>query len=289
MVFEEADETLGFQLTKMVLEGPEDTLRLTYYTQPALLAMSVAVLRALQERVDVRPAVAAGHSLGEYSALVAAQAISFRDAVALVYRRGQLMDEALPAGTGAMAAILGLDERPLLQVCQTAAQETGEVVEIANLNCPGQIVISGTAQAVARAGELAKEAGAKRAIPLAVSGPFHCSLMRAAADDFAALIDSTSIRDAQLPVVANVDGRAYTAAQDIRDALKKQLYSPVRWTDDVLTIRDMGVDLVVELGPGTVLSGLIRKIDRGLETLHIEDPGTLAAVCERLSAEEAGR
>lgn len=282
-VFEEADEVLGFHLTKLVLEGPEDTLKLTYYTQPALLAMSVAVLRVLDERVKIAPVVAAGHSLGEYSALVAANALSFGDAISLVHRRGQLMDEAFPSGEGAMAAILGLDEEPLARVCASAASEVGEVVEIANLNCPGQIVISGTSRAVSRACELAKESGAKRAIPLAVSGPFHCSLMRPAADAFAQLLDSTTMREAAFPVVANVDGQPYRAAQDLREALKKQLFSPVRWADDVATIRDMGVELIAELGPGTVLSGLIRKIDRGLETVHIEDSETLQSVCERLS------
>ncbi|GEO25155.1 malonyl CoA-acyl carrier protein transacylase [Alicyclobacillus acidoterrestris] len=281
--FEEADERLGFHLTKLCLEGPEEQLRLTYHTQPALLTASIAFYRVLTERVELNPIVAAGHSLGEYSALVAAGAMAFGDAVHLVHRRGQLMDEAVPAGQGAMAAVLGLDEEPLTSVCAQVMEQTGEVVELANLNCPGQIVISGTAAGVQAAATLAKEQGAKRVIPLTVSGPFHCRLMRAAADSFGALLDATVIQDASIPVVANVDAVANKDASQIREALKRQLYSPVRWTDDVQAMRRMGVERIVEIGPGTVLSGLIRKIDRGISTAHVEDEATLAEVIELFS------
>ncbi|WAH35476.1 ACP S-malonyltransferase [Alicyclobacillus dauci] len=279
-IFAEADERLGFSLTKLCLEGPEEELRLTYYTQPALLTASVAFYRVLAERVDISPIVAAGHSLGEYSALVAADALSFEDAVYLVHRRGQLMDEAVPAGLGAMAAILGMDEADLDALCREVSESTGEVVELANLNCPGQIAISGTANAVAKVSEMAKPRGAKRAIPLTVSGPFHCSLMRPAADSFGKLLDETNIKDARIPVVANVDAVPHTRADELREALKRQLYSPVRWTDDVRTMRSLGVDLIVELGPGTVLSGLIRKIDKGISTAHVEDDSTLEEVTQ---------
>lgn len=287
--FAEADERLGFRLTSLCLEGPEDELRLTYYTQPALLAMSIAAFRVLSARVDLAPLVAAGHSLGEYSALVAAHAMSFSDAIALVYGRGKLMDEAVPAGEGAMTAVLGMDEDTLVAVCQQAAQETGEVVELANLNCPGQIAISGTVAAVGRAGELAKVAGAKRAIPLTVSGPFHCSLMRPAAEAFAELLDHTDIKRADIPVVANVDGQMHQDAEEIRDVLKRQLYLPVRWVDDVKTIQSVGVDVILEFGPGTVLSGLIRKIDKGISTAHVEDDSTLAEVVSLFAADNLSK
>lgn len=274
-VFTEADDRLGFSLTKLCLEGPEDELRLTYYTQPAILTMSIAAFQVLSGRVDVSPMVAAGHSLGEYSALVATGAMAFSDAVALVYERGKLMDEAVPAGLGTMAAVLGMEEDALEAVCRQASTETGEVVELANLNCPGQIVISGTIAAVAKAGELAKSNGAKRAIPLPVSGPFHCSLMRSAAQAFSELLQGIDIQQADIAVVANVDGRPHQDPQEIRDALQQQLYLPVRWVDDVKTMRTLGVETLVELGPGTVLSGLIRKIDKGIATAHVEDDSTL--------------
>lgn len=278
--FAEADEVLGFGLTKLCLEGPEEELRLTYYTQPALLTASVAAYRVLSERVSIDAVVAAGHSLGEYSALVASDVLSFADAVQLVHRRGQLMDKAVPAGQGAMAAILGMDEQALGELCQEVQTETGEVVELANLNCPGQIAVSGTAGAVARLCELAKPRGAKRAIPLVVSGPFHCSLMQPAAAEFGALLDGTSFQNAKIPVVANVDGLPHQDAGEIREALKKQLYSPVRFTDDILTMKQTAIDVIVELGPGTVLSGLIRKIDRGISTCHVEDNASLDEVVQ---------
>ncbi|WP_206831183.1 ACP S-malonyltransferase [Alicyclobacillus fructus] len=282
-LLEEADDVLGMKLSDIILQGPEDTLRLTYYTQPALLTVSVAIWRALVDRVDIQPVAVAGHSLGEYSALVAAKSIAFADAVKLVYQRGKLMDEAYPAGQGTMAAVLGLDEEPLRSVCEQASAETGAVVELANVNCPGQIVISGAKAAVERAAELAKEAGARRVMPLNVSGPFHSSLMQPAADRLGELLDEVEFADADTPVVANVDGHPRRMASDLRDALKKQLVMPVRFVDCVLSMKRLGVDCVVELGPGTVLSGLVRKIDKSLQTAHAEDPATLDEVCALLT------
>lgn len=272
--FEAADEALGFALSDIVLNGPEDTLRLTYHAQPALLTASIAAFRVFQEQSSQTAVVSAGHSLGEYSALVAAGALDFQDAVKLVYQRGRFMDEAVPAGQGAMAAVLGLDEASLQKVCEEAT-EGDDLVEMANLNCPGQIAISGTAAAVSRASELAKSAGAKRVIPLVVSGPFHCRLMRPAAGKLSEALQATGFQAGRWPVLANVDAVARTDAQSIRAALEQQLYKPVRFQDDVLAMRDMGIDTVIEFGPGTVLSGLVRKTDRGLKTLHVEDSTSL--------------
>jgi [acyl-carrier-protein] S-malonyltransferase len=274
-VFSEADEALGFALSNVIFDGPEDSLKLTYHAQPALLTVSIAAYRVFQELTNRSAVVSAGHSLGEYSALVAAGVLEFRDAVRLVYQRGRFMDEAVPAGQGAMAAVLGLSEESLLMVCEEAT-DGDDIVEMANLNCPGQIAISGTAAAVGRASELARAAGAKRVIPLVVSGPFHCRLMRPAAGKLSAALAATDFRAGQWPVVANVDAVARTDADSIRQALEQQLYMPVRFQDDVLAMKSMGVDTCIEFGPGTVLSGLIRKIDRGLTTLHVENAASLA-------------
>ncbi len=278
-----ADEALPFSLSKLFLEGPEDELRLTYYTQPALLTVSVAAWRLFSSLAGeaAEPVAVAGHSLGEYSALVAAGSLDFETAVQLVYQRGQLMDEAVPSGKGAMSAVLGLDEATLQEVC--AQSSNGEdLVELANLNCPSQIVISGTAQAVARASELAKAKGARRVLPLVVSGPFHCSLMKPAAGKLDEALAAVNVKEAGVPVVANVDAGLRTQPDEIRDALSRQLYSPVRFEDDVRAMLGLGVEGFVEFGPGTVLSGLIKKVDRGILTCHVEDEAslreTLAAV-----------
>lgn len=278
--FEEADEQLGFSLSQICFEGPEEDLRLTYYTQPALLATSVAAYRVLVDRVGAMPVVAAGHSLGEYAALVAVGAMTFGDAVRVVHHRGRLMDDAVPAGEGAMAAVLGMSEEALTDICQHITQTIGEVVELANINCPGQIAISGTVAGVSQACDRAKASGAKRAILLNVSGPFHSSLMKPAAKAFGSVLDDTKISTITTPVVSNVDGQARTNANDLRDALKRQLYSPVRWIDDVETMKSIGVDIILELGPGKVLSGLIRKIDKGIQTNHVEDEPTLQDVAK---------
>lgn len=273
--FEEADAALGFSLSTLMLEGPEESLRLTYHTQPALLTMSIAAYRVFQTLSGGVSAVcAAGHSLGEYTALVAAGALPFDAAVQLVHHRGRLMDEAVPAGKGAMSAVLGLEAEPLQDVCRLAS-EGEELVELANLNCPGQIVISGTASAVERAGAMAKEAGARRVMPLVVSGPFHCALMKPAAGELAKALADAPITTAAVPVVANVDARPRTNPADIRDALERQLYSPVHWEDDVRTMLELGVETFVEFGPGTVLSGLVKKVDRGIPTFHVEDESSL--------------
>ena len=273
-VFSEADEALGFALSEIIFTGPEDSLKLTYHAQPALLTVSIAAYRVFQDRTNRSAVVSAGHSLGEYSALVAAGVLDFQDAVRLVYQRGRFMDEAVPAGQGAMAAVLGLSEERLRTVCEEAT-DGDDLVEMANLNCPGQIAISGTAAAVGRASEHARAVGAKRVIPLIVSGPFHCRLMRPAAGKLSAALAATRFNAGQWPVVANVDAVARTDADSIRQALEQQLYMPVRFQDDVLAMQSMGADTYVEFGSGTVLSGLIRKIDKGLKTLHVENTASL--------------
>lgn len=281
--FAEADEALGFSLSRLILEGPEADLRLTYHTQPALLTTSIAAYRAFRTHSDAPADVMAGHSLGEYTALVAAGALSFSDAVRLVHLRGRWMDEAVPAGEGAMSAVMGMESNALEDVCREV-RDRGEVVELANLNCPGQIVISGTLKGVELAGDLAKERGARRVIPLVVSGPFHCSLMKKASERLSAELKRTSFVKAQVPVVANVDAKAYVEPTDIVAALEKQLYSSVRWQDDVETMATRGVDTVIEFGPGTVLSGLIKKIDRRISTLHVEDESSLQEVLAALQS-----
>ncbi len=272
--FEEADAALGFSLSDIILDGPDSDLKLTYHTQPALLTVSIAAYRVFVEQSSVTPVCVAGHSLGEYTALVAAGVLDFADAVRLVHWRGKWMDEAVPAGVGAMSAVLGMDASSLEQVCRDAS-EGSEVVELANLNCPGQIVISGTRAAVERAGALAKERGAKRVIPLEVSGPFHCSLMKPAAEKLARALAETMFHESSIPVVANVDAEARTQTDEIRRALEAQLYSSVRWEDDVHTMLGLGVEAFLEFGPGTVLSGLIRKIAKGIPTLHVENDTSL--------------
>lgn len=275
--FAEADETLGFPLSSIFLEGPEDTLRLTYYTQPAILAVSVACLRVFRQQMTAAPApaCAAGHSLGEYTAHVAAGSIGFADALRLVHLRGRLMDQAVPAGTGGMAAVLGADPEALGRLCLEVTGETGQPVELANVNCPGQMTVSGARAAVARLVERAREAGARRAVLLEVSGPFHSSLMKPAEEKLAAVLEDVPIRDASFPVVSNTDARPVQKATAIRKSLAKQVASPVLWEASVRTMSEMGVDVCIEFGPGTVLSGLIRKTDKGIAVRHVEDPVTL--------------
>ncbi|MGD8190163.1 ACP S-malonyltransferase [Brevibacillus ginsengisoli] len=259
-IFEKADQALGFPLSQICFEGPEEELRLTANTQPAILTMSVAVLEAIKEKhPELNADFAAGHSLGEYSALVAASALSFEDAVKTVRARGQFMEEAVPAGQGAMAAVLGMERDQLHQVCEEVSAQ-GTPVQLANLNSPGQIVISGSAEGVKVAGEKAKEAGAKRVLPLNVSGPFHSSLMAPAADKLAGVLDGVEIHDAKIAVVANVSARTVTSSADIQQSLIKQVASPVLWEDSVLYMVEQGVTTFIEIGPGKVLAGLIKKI-----------------------------
>ncbi len=283
-VFEEADAALGFAISKLCFEGPAEELQLTANTQPAILTVSVAAARVLREK-GVSADYVAGHSLGEYSALVAADALSLADAVRLVRKRGQYMQEAVPVGQGAMAAILGLDGAALDEICREAAQ--GEVVSPANLNSPGQVVIAGSAAAVARAVETARGRGAKRAIMLNVSAPFHCALMKPAQDRLCVDLDATHVEAPKMLLVNNVSAQAVTAASIVREGLKQQVTSPVRWEESIRRLRREGVELFVEVGPGKVLSGLVRQIDRAAECLRVEDSVTLNEVVARLSP--AGR
>lgn len=273
--FAEADAALGEPLSELIFRGPADTLTLTENTQPAILTMSVAVWRLLDSR-GFRPAFVAGHSLGEYSAHVAAGTLAFADAVRLVRNRGRYMQEAVPVGQGAMSAILGLDEAGVTQACREAAE--GEVVSPANLNAPGQVVIAGTAAAVARAGERARALGAKRAIPLPVSAPFHCALMKPAEERLAPELRAVASRAPNVPVVANVDAQPKRTAPEAIEALIRQVSSPVRWEDVVRRLASEGVTAYVEVGPGAVLSGLVKKIARDATILNVSGPEGLAAV-----------
>jgi len=284
-VFDEADGALGFPLSRLCFEGPEDQLQLTANTQPAILAASVAAARALAAR-GLEPQWVAGHSLGEYSALVVAGVLSLRDAVVAVRRRGQYMQEAVPVGEGAMAAILALDLAPIEQACREAAQ--GQVVSPANINSPGQVVIAGHAAAVDRASELCKKAGAKRAIRLPVSAPFHCALMMPAQEKLSRDLAALSFTAPAVPLVNNVDATVVRAADACRDGLVRQVSGTVRWQESVERLVREGVDTFVEVGPGTVLSGLIKKIDKNVRVLSVEDAGSLettaAALQERRPA-----
>jgi len=265
-VFEEADRVLGFSLSKLCFEGPEEQLRLTANTQPAILTHSIAALADLRARFPEKlegAVFAAGHSLGEYSAGVAAGAFSFADAVALVRARGTFMQEAVPAGVGAMAAIVGLEPAAVEEACREAAQ--GETVAPANYNSPEQTVIAGHAAAVARASEGCLARGAKRAIALPVSAPFHCALMSPARDRMKPLLEATVFTEAGMPVVTNVDAAPETSGEKLRDALVRQIDSPVRWVETVQRLAREGVDRALEIGPGNVLAGLVRRIDKSIK------------------------
>jgi [acyl-carrier-protein] S-malonyltransferase len=278
-VFERADEALGTGLSQVCFEGGEEELALTETTQPAILTVSVAALRALESR-GVTCESAAGHSLGEYSAHVAAGTIAFEDAVRAVRSRGRFMQEAVPVGEGAMAAIIGLDADRVESICREAAR--GRVLSPANLNGPGQVVIAGHADAVQRAVEAASAAGAKRAIPLTVSAPFHCALMEPAARRLVPVLEETAFADPSVPVFVNVDAAAVTSGGAAREALIRQVASPVRWQDLVTAMAASGIDTIVEIGPGRVLSGLARRIDRSLTTLAVSDPEGVEKVAAAL-------
>jgi [acyl-carrier-protein] S-malonyltransferase len=273
--FAEADAALGVPLSRLCFEGPEDQLTLTENTQPAILTVSVAACRLLAAR-GVRPDFVAGHSLGEYSANVAAGTITFEDAVTIVRRRGRYMQEAVPVGTGAMAAILGLDAAAVAEACRDAAQ--GEVVSPANINGAGQVVIAGSTGAVTRAGERAKARGAKRVLPLPVSAPFHCALMKPAEERLAPELRALKAHDPRIPVVANVDAAPKRTAAEAIEALVAQIASPVQWEAVIGRLASEGVTTYVEVGPGTVLSGLVRKIQRGASVASFSAPDDLAAV-----------
>ncbi|MEK5039583.1 ACP S-malonyltransferase [Sporosarcina sp. FSL K6-3457] len=275
---EQADHVLDFQLSQLITEGPQDELTLTYNAQPALLTVGSMIAERLVD-AGITPDYTAGHSLGEYTALVASGVLSFEDGVSVVHQRGLFMNEAVPAGEGAMAAILGLDGDKLKEVTDAITAE-GFAVQPANLNCPGQIVISGTKAGVERACVQLKEVGAKRAIPLDVSGPFHSSLMQPAAEKLRAALDKVTMTDATIPVIANVNASAVTDSNVIKGLLVEQLYSPVLWEDSVRALLELGVTHFIECGPGKVLSGLVKKIDRSATILPVYDEETLQAVIE---------
>lgn len=304
-VFEQANEAMGFDLAKVCFEGPEEKLRLTAYTQPAILTVSIAALKVLRDRIpQIKPVAVAGHSLGEYTALVSAGALQFQDAVRIVHKRGQFMQEAVPNGVGAMVAILGMDRLKLQEICEQVAAR-GQVVAPANLNSPEQIVIAGHTEAVAEVTELAQQAGAKKVVPLPVSAPFHCSLMQPAANRLATELDKITFHDLEIPLVTNVDGTFIRTAREIKLTLLKQVTAPVRWEDDVhqilklgrsqepTSLSDSGQDLsgsedstsfiFIEIGPGKVLSGLIRRIDKNVITLNVEDLKSLEKTVQALS------
>jgi [acyl-carrier-protein] S-malonyltransferase len=276
--FAEASEVLGYDLWDLVQNGPAEDLNQTDKTQPALLTSGVALWRLWQQQGGAAPAVVAGHSLGEYTALVCAGAIDFKDGVKLVKLRGEFMQQAVPAGTGAMSAILGLADDLIAQACKDAEQ--GEIVSPVNYNCPGQVVIAGNKAAVERAGAKCQEFGAKKVVPLPVSVPSHCELMKPAAERLAAELEKINIEEPRISVVQNVDGLPHTDVDIIRANLLAQLYSPVRWVSSMQYIIEQGVDTTVECGPGKVLSGLNKKIQRSLKVLAVNDPEALTSTIE---------
>ncbi len=276
-VLDAADDALGEKLSKLCFEGPEESLKLTANTQPAILAVSVAAHAVFTKRFpDVKPAFVAGHSLGEYSALVAAGAMSLPDAVRSVRARGTFMQEAVPQGLGAMAAVLGLDAAKIDEICRASAE--GEVVSCANYNEPGQTVIAGHAKAVERASAKLKEAGAKRVLPLPVSAPFHCALMQPVVPRLDAVLSKVQFSAPGVPVVTNVEAAANSDAGRIKDLLLRQVTGSVRWVETVQALEKEGVTRVIELGPGKVLCGLVKRIAKGIETFNVEDPATLEKV-----------
>jgi [acyl-carrier-protein] S-malonyltransferase len=278
-VFDEADAALGFSLSKLCFEGSEEALKQTENTQPAILTVSIAAYRAL-EKQGITPDFVAGHSLGEYSALVAAGALDFSTAVKLVRGRGRYMQEAVPAGQGAMAAILGLSPADVAEVCKKAAET--EVVSPANMNSPEQTVISGSAAAVKRAVEIASQKGAKRAVILQVSAPFHCAMMLAAQQRLEADLRAAHFSNLKFPLITNVDAEAISTGEEAREALIRQVTSPVRWLESIRDMIDNGVTVFVEVGPGKVLTGLLRQIDRSVRVFNVEDSVTLQAAVEKL-------
>jgi len=273
-VFEEADAALGENLSRLCFEGPEEALKLTANTQPTILTVSIAAHRALVAR-GISPGLVAGHSLGEYSALVAAGALSFADAVRSVRLRGRFMQEAVPEGAGAMAAVMGLDPARVIEACNEAAAETGETVSPANFNSPEQTVIAGTVAAVALASEKVRAMGAKRALSLPVSAPFHCALMKPAADRMGPILDGVAFGDLSLPCVTNVDAKENRSASAAKDALLRQIASPVRWVESVRRMAGLGATTFIEAGPGKVLAGLIGRIEKGAEAHSVGDAASL--------------
>ncbi|SUT96446.1 ACP S-malonyltransferase [Actinobacillus lignieresii] len=277
--FKQASDVLGYDLWDLVQNGSAEDLGQTQRTQPALLASSVAIYRVWQQKYpELKPSVMAGHSLGEYSALVCAGVLDFQDAIKLVELRGNAMQQAVPAGTGAMYAIIGLDNEAIINACEQAQAEVGEIVSAVNFNSPGQVVIAGTKAAAEKAGELCKAAGAKRALPLAVSVPSHCALMKPTADKLAEALQNITLNAPIVPVINNVDVSVETDAEAIRNALVRQLYSPVRWTETVEKMANQGVTTLYEIGPGKVLTGLAGRIVKELNAKAVNDVASLEAV-----------
>lgn len=271
-MFKEADEALGYSIMKMCFEGPEEDLKLTANTQPAILTISCIANEILKEN-GIQPEITGGHSLGEYSALVAAGVLNFQDAVALVHKRGSYMQEAVPVGEGGMAAIIGVDRDKIVEVCQQVSAESP--VQAVNFNCPGQIVIAGATKGVELAVEELKAAGAKKAVILPVSAPFHSTLMKPAAEKLAVELDKVTISDAKIPVVANVSAEILTKAEDIKASLVAQAASPVLWEDCVARMKEFGADVLLEAGPGKTLCGFNRRIDKTITSLNVEDIASL--------------
>jgi len=279
--FKEASQALGYDLWQLISEGPDEELNKTNITQPALLTSSVALWRLWLSESEVKPDVLAGHSLGEYSALVCAGVISLTDGVKLVEKRGELMQACVPAGVGAMAAVIGLEDQVIIDACEKAQES--EVVSAVNFNSPGQVVIAGHKEAVARAGELCKEAGAKRVLPLPVSVPSHCALMSEAAKQLEIELDKITINAPSIDVVNNVDVSIENTPESIKAALVRQLYSPVRWSETIVKISEAGVSKAVEIGPGKVLQGLMKRIDKSISSVSLNDDASLAKTKELIN------
>lgn len=284
-IYRLADETLGYELSRLCFEGPEEELKLTYHTQPAILTTSIALYEVFKEQAP-RPDYVAGHSLGEYSALVAAGAMTFRDAVYTVRKRGEYMDDAVPAGQGAMSAVLGGDRETIAKICEQVTL-AGQTVQMANMNAPGQIVISGSKEGVDQASQQLKEAGIRRIIPLSVSGPFHSELMKPAASKLAHVLSEVKLSTANIPVVVNTEARPFMLAEDLEQALVEQVFSPVLWQESVEWLLEQGVDIFVEIGPGQVLSGLVKKIakekKRELHIYSVSDKESMTKTLEALN------
>ncbi len=276
--FAEADDSLNLHLSKLCFEGPETDLKLTENTQPAILTISIAVMRVLANETEIKPSVTAGHSLGEYSALVTSGVLSFADAVRTVRLRGRFMQEAVPVGVGSMAAILGLEPETVETICTESSR--GQVVSPANFNCPGQIVISGHTEAVQRASQKAIEIGAKNAVTLAVSAPFHSSLMKPAAERLSEALEPVNVAPLNIPVISNFEADYYPSTDRVKEILTKQVYNPVRWQESMQLMLDNGVERFLELGPGRVLSGLLKKLNRKAQIDNIETSAQIKKIAE---------
>ncbi|HEX7828097.1 MAG TPA: ACP S-malonyltransferase [Thermoanaerobaculia bacterium] len=281
-VFEEIDDALGFSISKLCFEGPDDELKLTENTQPAILAVSSALHAVLEEHGATRRDLVAGHSLGEYSAIVSVGGLTPPEAAKIVRQRGKFMQEAVPVGTGGMAALIGPSVEEAREICEEAAQ--GEIVAVANINAPGQIVIAGTKAGIERAIDVAKKRGVRRALPLPVSAPFHCDLMKPAAERLEPILDAAPFKDLWFSLVSNVDASPIGTATAVRNALVRQVASPVRWVESVQKMVSMGIKRVVEIGPGSVLTGLVKRIDPSVELINVSDVPSLEAFLEKANA-----